>query len=453
MNTKLRQTKLKSALSFTPAQTGLLQRKCTCGNHVAAGNGCEACGKQRQELQRQSVINRDERFQVPPSVDQTLRSSGQPLDAATRTYMEPRFGHDFSQVRVHTNAQAAKSAQDVNALAYTVGNNVVFANNQYGLNTNQGRRLIAHELTHVVQQSGASSGGQLQGKLPVSQSDDVFEQQADAAAERIMAGANAGVSLTPSRPAIQRQTPGDDAEKKPPEKKEAGEVVTEGLKTVAEQAADNNPQVKKVIIDPIKDKLKSQWGSLGTGEKVGLVGFGAGTLGMVGGAMLSDPSGRKQLEGLNLATPFTLIPYMPLSSFKYTLPSGDTPDKRLFKFETGFKADDLINLRTEAKGLPKMSLGVNIQWGYDPATERLTVLGGDASLGVVPGLSISAGAYKDILRPPQTFIGPEGQLSQVKKSIPEFDKPQPIPDVRIMINVDLMKFKPSDLLKQIKSIF
>ena len=63
--------------------------------------------------------------------------------------------------------------------------------------------------------------------------------------------------------------------------------------------------------------------------------------------MLSDPGGRKQLEGVNLAAPFTLIPYMPLSSFKYTLPSGDSPDKRLFKFETGFNADDLINLRTE----------------------------------------------------------------------------------------------------------
>jgi len=159
------------------------------------------------------------------------------------------------------------------------------------------------------------------------------------------------------------------------------------------------------------------------------------------------------LEGVNLATPLTLIPYMPLSGFKYTLPSGDSPDDRLFRFETSFKADDLINLRTKGGGLPKMSLGVNMRWGYDPSTERLTVLGGDATLGLVPGLSLSAGAYKDVLRPPQNVMGPEGQTTQVKKSIPESGTPQPIPDVRIMRSVDLMKFKPGDLVRQIKSIF
>jgi hypothetical protein len=100
-----------------------------------------------------------------------------------------------------------------------------------------------------------------------------------------------------------------------------------------------------------------------------------------------------------------------------------------------------------------MSLSVNMQWGYDPTTERLTVLGGDASLGLVPGLSLSAGAYKDMLRPPQNFMGAEGQMTQIKQSIPGFDKPQPIPDVRIMLNVDLMKFKPGDLMRQLQSIF
>ena len=115
---------------------------------------------------------------------------------------------------------------------------------------------MAHELTHVLQQSSASSGEQMQGKLTISQPGDAFEQEADAKAGRVVAGASACESLTINEIAIQRQTPGGDAEKKPPEKKEAGEVVAEGLKTVAEQAMDNNPQVKKVIIDPIKDKAK-----------------------------------------------------------------------------------------------------------------------------------------------------------------------------------------------------
>ncbi len=403
-------------------------------------------------LQR-AAVNPTPVHHVPPLVHDVLRSSGQPLDATTRAFMEPRFGHDFSEVRVHTDAHAAASARAVDALAYTVGNDVAFAQGQYAANTTAGRRLIAHELTHVAQQSGVSSAGQPQGKLTINQPGDAFEQEADAVAGHLMAGAHSRASLTPSRPVIQRQTPGDDAEKKPPEQKDAGEVVTEGLKTVAEQAVDGNPQVKKVIIDPIKDRLKGQWSRFGTGEKAATVGLGAATLGIAGGAMLSDPVGRKQLEGVNLAAPFTLIPYMPLNSFKFTLPTGANPDQRLFKFETSFKADDLINLRTESRGLPKMSLGVNMQWSYDPASERLTILGGDASLGLVPGLSISAGTYKDILRPPQTVPGPEGQMTQIKKSIPELDKPQPIPDVRIMLNVDLMKFKPGDLVRQIQSIF
>lgn len=387
------------------------------------------------------------------SVPEALLSPGRPLASTTRAFMEPRFGHDFSQVRVHTDAQAARSAQAVDALAYTVGNDIAFAEDRYAPGAAHGRHLIAHELTHVIQQNHAGSGRQPQSKLALNQPGDVFEQEAETAAARIAAGQSAGPSFRAAPPAIQRQTPASEAEKKPPEKKEAGEVVVEGLKTVAEQAADNNPQVKKVIIEPIKGKLKGEWNRLGTGEKTAVIGTGAAMLGMAGGAMLSDPGGRKQLEGVNLAAPLTLMPYMPLSSFKYTLPSGDSPDKRLFKFETSFKADELINLRTERRGLPKMSLSVNLQWGYDPATERLSVLGGDASLGLVPGLSLSGGAYKDVLRPSPTFIGPEGQMTQSKKSIPEFDKPQPIPDVRIMLTIDLLKFKPGDLARQIQNFF
>lgn len=408
---------------------------------------------QAQKAMMSPMVYPSPAHQVPPIVGDVLRSSGKPLDPATRAFMGPRFGHDFSQVRVHADGSSAQSVRAVNALAYTVGNDIAFAENQYTPGAAHGRRLIAHELTHVIQQNHAGSGRQPQSKLAINQPGDAFEREAETAAARITAGQPVRQSFHAAPPAIQRQAPESEAEKKPPEKKEAGEVVVEGLKTVAEQAADNNPQVKKVIIEPIKGKLKGEWNRLGTGEKTAVIGMGAATLGMAGGAMLADPGGRKQLEGVNLATPFTLIPYMPLSSFKYTLPSGDSPDKRLFKFETSFKADDLINIRTERRGLPKMSVGVNLQWGYDPATERLAVLGGDASLGLVPGLSLSAGAYKDVLRPSPTFIGPEGQMTQSKQSIPEFGKPQPIPDVRIMLTVDLLKFKPGDLARQIQNFF
>jgi len=85
----------------------------------------------------------------------SLRSSGQPLDSATRTYMESRFGQDFSQVRVHTDTKAAESAKAVNALAYTIGRNVVFGAGQYTPQTISGKQLLGHELAHVMQQ-GAS---------------------------------------------------------------------------------------------------------------------------------------------------------------------------------------------------------------------------------------------------------------------------------------------------------
>jgi Domain of unknown function (DUF4157) len=460
-----RQEVVPANSSFTPVPSRVLRRKCAYRKHTLEGGECEECRKKHtetalvstQSLQRSTLSTRARGTlgdgEVPAIVHDVLRSPGQPLDPVMRAFFEPRFSHDFSNVRVHTDAKSVESARAVNAQAYTVGRNLVFGEGQYIPGTTAGRQLMVHELTHVLQQSSASSGQPPQGKLTINQPGDAFEQEAVAAAGRFAAGAPACKSLTSSDLAIQRETPGSDAEKMPPEKKEAGEVVVEGFKTVAEQATDNNARVKKVIIEPLKDRLKGKWNRLGNGEKAATIGLGAATLGMTGGALLSDPGGRKQLEGVNLAAPFTLIPYMPLSSFKYTLPSGESPDKSLFKFETGFKADDLINLRTEARGLPKMSLTVNMQWGYDPASERLTILGGDASLGLVPGLSLSAGAYNDVLRPPQTFIGTAGQMTQIKKSVPEFDKPQPIPDVRIMLNVDLMKFKPSDLVRQIKGMF
>ena len=93
--------------------------------------------------------------EAPPIVHDVLRSPGQPLDSATRSFMEPRFGADFSNVWVHTDAKAAASAKAVNALAYTVGNNVVFGESRYAPSSHDGSRLLAHELTHVRQQGAA----------------------------------------------------------------------------------------------------------------------------------------------------------------------------------------------------------------------------------------------------------------------------------------------------------
>jgi hypothetical protein len=89
---------------------------------------------------------------VPPIVHDVLNSPGQPLDAATRAFMEPRFGHDFSKVRVHADARAAEAASSIDARAFTSNGSVVFDAREYTPHTESGRRLLSHELTHVVQQ-------------------------------------------------------------------------------------------------------------------------------------------------------------------------------------------------------------------------------------------------------------------------------------------------------------
>jgi hypothetical protein len=121
--------------------------------------------------------------------------AGRPLDAATRGYFEPRFGQDFSHVRVHTDAAAQASAASHGALAYAAGRDVVFANGQYRPHTTEGRWLIAHELAHVVQQRGGTPSGR--------SADRGLEKEADRAAVSIALGGSARVAAGRNGPAAQ----------------------------------------------------------------------------------------------------------------------------------------------------------------------------------------------------------------------------------------------------------
>jgi hypothetical protein len=383
-------------------------------DQVLATPAHPAVGGALPRIQRFSGQSNGQMDAAPASVNQALASPGSSLDPAIRQDMGRRFGHDFSRVRVHSGASAEQSARAVNAHAYTVGHNVVFGAGRFAPGTHGGRRLIAHELTHVVQQA----------------------QTEAASLHRQAAGESEG-----------KEQKGEE------KNKEAAEVVVEGLKTVAEQAVDNNPYVKKEIIEPFKKTFKGKWEELPTSEKAGIIGFGAATLGITAGPLLADPKGRKMLEGVNLAAPLKLIPYMPLTGFKYTLPSGETEEKGQFRFETTFSLDDYLKLRSERTGLPPISLQIGMQWGYDPKTERLSVIGAQVQLGLVPGVTLSGGAYTDILPTPQVFTTPEGGTVESRQRIPELPKPVPRPDVRIMLNVDLLKLNPATLGKQIQQIF
>jgi hypothetical protein len=116
---------------------------------------------------------------APPLVTDALRSVGRPLEPAVRDQAEARFRHDFSRVRVHTDQQAAASALALNALAYTVGHDVVFGAGRYAPHSDAGNRLLSHELAHVVQQSGAASAW---ASLPVDRADSSLEREAAVAA-------------------------------------------------------------------------------------------------------------------------------------------------------------------------------------------------------------------------------------------------------------------------------
>ena len=184
--------------SFTPAPAGILQRRCACGGTPGIDGECEECRAKRLSLQRNLAQPAAPSPAVPPIVHEVLSSSGQPLNAGTRAFMEPRFGHDFSKVRIHTDAKAAESAQAVNALAYTVGRDVVFGAGQYTPGMSQGRRLLAHELTHVVQQK----------MIPdhqVSFSESTIETEAQQNAANIVATRTVAVRAHANAGVIQRQ--------------------------------------------------------------------------------------------------------------------------------------------------------------------------------------------------------------------------------------------------------
>jgi len=124
---------------------------------------CAKCEDDEEALQKKDRSGQaavlDYSSNVPPIVHEVLRSPGQPLDAVTRKFFEPRFDYDFSMVRVHNDAKATASAQAVNAKAYTVGRHIVFADAHSLTDKREGRRLLAHELTHLLQQNSEKTIG------------------------------------------------------------------------------------------------------------------------------------------------------------------------------------------------------------------------------------------------------------------------------------------------------
>jgi hypothetical protein len=185
----------------------VVQRKCACARHAPA---CAACRRRKQALQRQG-LGRVATPAIPASVAATLRTPGQPLPPTVGPFMQHGFGQDFSSVRVHTDPTAARSAAALDARAYTVGEHIVFADGQFAPTTTAGRFLLAHELTHVVQQRLA--GTSPAGPLVIGSAQDRQEREADQVAARVVSGEQVTLQVsasTPGRP-IRRRPDGDDA--------------------------------------------------------------------------------------------------------------------------------------------------------------------------------------------------------------------------------------------------
>jgi hypothetical protein len=128
-------------------------RRCACGGTQGPDGECAACRANRLNLRRKA-IGSAESAKAPAIVPSLLQSPGQPLATTTRAFFEPRFGRDFGNVRIHYGDRAHEAARSVHARAFTLGNDIVFRDGEYAPQSDRGKRLLAHELAHVEQNTG-----------------------------------------------------------------------------------------------------------------------------------------------------------------------------------------------------------------------------------------------------------------------------------------------------------
>jgi Domain of unknown function (DUF4157) len=253
-----------------------------------------------------------ERAEVPSSVYVPLRSAGQALEGGTRDFMETRFGYDFSRVRVHTDPRAAESARAVNAVAYTIGNDIVFDTDRYAPGTHQGRYLLAHELAHVVQQGGQPPS-QID-KLSMTTPGDAHELQANTVAGAVTGGATVP-SGTVSGTTVARQVDAGVADAAPSDATPVAGAAAPDKAPVAPPAAPARAPVAppsvtfgKVAADARADRIPPTksvdvpvtLANIPPGRSVTIdvegSGAGNGTAALTAGASLAA-SGKVTLEG------------------------------------------------------------------------------------------------------------------------------------------------------------
>jgi hypothetical protein len=171
-------------------------------------------------------------------VHDVIGSGGSPMEPTIRADMEGRLGHDFGDVRIHADAAAHDSAKSVNAQAFTVGSDIVFQQGKYEPGSQSGQHMLAHELTHVVQQrNGPVDGTDAGGGVKVSDPSDRFERDAVANADRVMASAPAPThdvqrSADGTVPMVQREE--EETEEEDPDHAAAAQTFVQRHEDFAE---------------------------------------------------------------------------------------------------------------------------------------------------------------------------------------------------------------------------
>jgi Domain of unknown function (DUF4157) len=185
-------------------------------------------------------------------VRDVVTSPGKPLDPGARSMMEPRFGHDFANVRIHVDSKAAESARSVDADAYTIGRDIAFGAGRFAPETRTGRRLLAHELTHVLQQRGVSNL-QTSSKVSVSRPEDAAEREADRTADLVVSYGGVPTRFFARSASLQRQAPVAPAKPAAPAK------ISKKTVTIQPVAVANDDGKSPTAIPSFAD-AKTIWG-------------------------------------------------------------------------------------------------------------------------------------------------------------------------------------------------
>jgi hypothetical protein len=389
--------------------------------------------EEEEMVQRRAIANSispisegSNESEIPSILHEVLQSPGSPLDSQTRLFMESRLGNDFRQVRVHKDSQAIASAQMLNAKAYTLGQNVVFGEGQYTPETLPGKRLLAHELAHTLQQTRRSEPCTLQRE----------ENQ---------------------------EAPGNAAQPKQ-EETNAAEVVQQGAEIVVKNLDDNNPKFKEIkekVTTRVTEEVKNAWQSLSPTEKGVSIGFGAAFIGTLGAGLAADEEARKRvvdfLDGKNLIVPpLSLIPYMPISSFKLKRSEAGAKDDKTIDLSTRLTLTPYLEfLRKRYPNVPPLGASVDLKFEYNLTTRNFLLTSGQLNLKIYKGIGISVGTVSTLSPLPEVTPTSEGRLAITQARFPETTLPQIPRGLEFMIYIDFTKLEglPGKLGKLFKKRF